>query len=108
MILMRIKVEINEDYAVIKDAKDGDTLVEKAYPVIEIKEGKDWKEISFEYKFIEIGEHRGWHTVRKGIHAQKIARKGHDIIVKSSKTLISQTIFWQSDIFLYYIKQDKG
>ncbi len=74
---LRIMVEINEDYAVIRDAKNGETLVEKAYPIIEIKEGKEWRKISFEYKFMEIGEHRGWHTVAMGFaHSGKIAVRG--------------------------------
>ncbi len=74
---LRIMVEINEDYATIKNAKDGETLVEKAYPVIEIKEGKEWREIEFEEKFIEVQNHGGWHTVAIGFaHTGKIAVRG--------------------------------
>ncbi|MCD6370997.1 MAG: hypothetical protein J7L63_05850, partial [Thermoplasmata archaeon] len=45
-----IIVKIEKDYAVIKDSESGDILVEKAYPVVQIKRGGKWEAVEFEEK----------------------------------------------------------
>ena len=60
-------MKIEKDYAVIKDSKSKEMLVEKAYPVVQIKRGGKWEAVEFEEKFMEKSSHNGWHVVSVGM-----------------------------------------
>ena len=51
----------------IKDSKSKEMLVEKAYPVVQIKRGGKWEAVEFEEKFMEKSSHNGWHVVSAGM-----------------------------------------
>ena len=72
-----IIVKIKEDYAVIKDSESKEILVEKAYPVIQIKIGERWEAVEFEEKFMEKSDYRGWHGVAIGfVHRGDVEIRG--------------------------------
>ncbi|AGB04262.1 hypothetical protein AciM339_0373 [Aciduliprofundum sp. MAR08-339] len=72
-----IMVKIKRNYAVIKEIHTHRTLVERVYPVVEIKSGKGWREMGFEKRFMESSIHNGWHVLSIGfVHRGKIEVRG--------------------------------
>ena len=72
-----IMVKIKRNYAVIKDTITHRILVERVYPVVEIKSGEGWREIEFKGRFMKSSMHNGWHVVAMGfVHKGKIEVRG--------------------------------
>jgi len=44
----RIVMEVGKDYAVMKDARNGEVLIERIYPEVQVREGEEWKVLDFE------------------------------------------------------------
>ncbi len=58
----RIIMEVGKDYAVMKDARNGEVLIERIYPEVQVREGEEWRYLDFE-KDIKVDENNGWHSV---------------------------------------------
>jgi len=43
----RIVMEIGKDYAVMKDARNGEVLIERIYPEVQVREGEEWRDLDF-------------------------------------------------------------
>ena len=89
-----IIVKIKEDYAVIKDSERGDILVERAYPVMQIKRGGKWEAVEFEERFMEKSDHNGWHVVSVGmVHHGDVEIRGFLEYYQKEKVKMGEPLY---------------
>ena len=96
----RIIMEVGKDYAVMKDARNGEVLIERIYPQVQVREGEEWRGLEFE-KEIRVDENNGWNSVSI-LMEHRVIWKYEGVYVRNFE-VIDNGINWNSaDIQVYY------